>query len=992
MSLINPIGGLFAAGLIAMSSMSAIAVESTTWLDWVAAKNSGTVPNMPDFSYAGYQSGNVAIPDPNYPIFDVSSYGAIANDDNDDSSAIQAAIDAAEANGQGIVLLQKGRYHATGLTVNGSNIIIRGQGALDGGTELFSVGTPTAGGGTIITIRPTSTGNKSDVTAVTGNIQRDTFNVQVADSAGVQVGQLVSLYSRDPNANLLADFFAPFTPAGSETLSSGVEVNERHVISAINGNTLTFATPINYDVDAQYNWTIRKAGSYLTEVGLEDLALVGNFSDDTTFVHHRNTLDDEGWKGAVLTHVRDSWVRRVRIVNTNHGIDVNSGVNVSLLELILEGNNGHHGVLVNSSTRTLIGLVQERNIWEHPAGQTGHNSANVFWRYDAREVMELDNHGKYGYATLRDVMSAHSPGNGSGSAIQSPRHLRFYTLWNYQYKYLGSAAAQQPHNFWESIFSSIVQPIVVGYQAPDGLLVAEAEDVAATDTPKPVYPTMQINESYGSAVTPYSLYEAQVEYRTGNLPAWINDAVQSWTLFSNTTVTIDPLLDNSVNAPGADIQLSATVPSEISNDVARVEFVHGGNVLATATTAPYKVTWSAPPQGTYTVQARVVRHAGEVGTSTPVNIFVGVEATAALPVTIIQALTDAGSTATELDTQPSSNLIDGDLNSYWVSNASKRKPNDTRTPQSIDFDLGSIKAVNRVDIAWTQGLSRADYLRVHVSEDNVNWTEVLRTVSSATTNALETYYFDASPARFVRVIGFTNSVSRDTQISEIALFEDDQSSGPFVATQGISFDGIDDYIELADIDYGSSQRITLAMWLKFTTPASTAYILRKADTSSNNPYYIQVASNGKISARVNGINGGGIAGLDDNQWHHFAMTYQGSSSYLRTYKDGVLVASNTTATAPTSNNFLATLGGSAKGNLMFAGSIDDVRIYDRKLSSDEIAQLAALPHLDESAPCTPVTDTNLQGFWPMADGGINQTCDVSGNGNHGTLVSGPSWN
>ena len=720
---------------------------------------------------------------------------------------------------------------------------------------------------------------------------------------------------------------------------------------------------------------------------------MGNFSSDNTFVHHRSTsFDDEAWKGVVLTQVRNSWIRRVRTVNTNHGIDVNNAVDTSLLEIIMEGNNGHHSMIINSSTRTLIGLVEERNIWEHPAGQTGPNSGNVFWRYDAREVMDLDNHGKYGYATLRDVMSGHNPGNGSGSASQTPRHLRYYTLWNYQFKYRGAATSQVAHNFWESAFSAIVQPIVVGYQAPiAGLLVTESEDAASKAYPKPLYPTMQINESYGTEVTPQSLYEAQLTYRKATVPNWVNDYQQDWAIFSNTTAIMDPLLDNDVFNSDSDIVLSATVPSEIATDVTKVEFLHGDTVLASDSVAPYSFTWNAPQDGTYSIQARVVRSGGESGNSQPVNIYVGNKATTPLPVTIVQALTDAGSTATELDNQPSSNLIDDDLNSYWTSNASKRKPNNTRTPQLVDFDLGGTKNVNRVDIAWTQGEQRANYLRVHISQDNINWTEVLRTISSATTSGMETYYFDGGPARYVRIIGFTNSVSRDTQISEIDLFEQ-EASIPFAPSQGISFDGIDDYIELADIDYGSSQRISISMWLKFSAPASTAFVMRKANSSSNNPYYIQAASNGKISARVNGINGGGIAGLADNQWHHFAMTYQGSSSYLRTYKDGVLVASVTNATPPVDNDFLVTIGGSANGSYQFAGSIDDLRIYNKKLSAAEIAELAAAPHLNETAACTPVVETNLQGFWPMADGGTTETCDVSGKANHGILNNGPSWN
>ena len=76
-----------------------------------------------------------------------------------------------------------------------------------------------------------------------------------------------------------------------------------------------------------------------------------------------------------------------------------------------------------------------------------------------------------------------------------------------------------------------------------------------------------------------------------------------------------------------------------------------------------------------------------------------------------------------------------------------------------------------MDIAWHRGDERAYYLRVHLSEDNVNWTEVLRTVSSAITTGMETYYFDGGSARYVRIIGFTNSATRSMEISGIVFFE-----------------------------------------------------------------------------------------------------------------------------------------------------------------------------------------------------------------------------
>ncbi|MEO8376829.1 MAG: glycosyl hydrolase family 28-related protein, partial [Candidatus Sumerlaeota bacterium] len=70
-----------------------------------------------------------------YTVFNVTGYGAIADDGLSDNAAIQAAIDAAEANGSGIVFFPPGRFHlntnsnvGTTLLVNQDNIVFRGSG------------------------------------------------------------------------------------------------------------------------------------------------------------------------------------------------------------------------------------------------------------------------------------------------------------------------------------------------------------------------------------------------------------------------------------------------------------------------------------------------------------------------------------------------------------------------------------------------------------------------------------------------------------------------------------------------------------------------------------------------------------------------------------------------------------------------------------------------------------------------------------------------
>jgi len=60
-------------------------------------------------------------------VSDVTTFGAIANDNNDDSSAIQSAINQAHANGGGVVFFPAGTYNVSGYIKLKTGVILRGE-------------------------------------------------------------------------------------------------------------------------------------------------------------------------------------------------------------------------------------------------------------------------------------------------------------------------------------------------------------------------------------------------------------------------------------------------------------------------------------------------------------------------------------------------------------------------------------------------------------------------------------------------------------------------------------------------------------------------------------------------------------------------------------------------------------------------------------------------------------------------------------------------
>lgn len=86
-------------GCLSLGIPAVFSGESTTWDQFLASKESGSVPILPDYSYAGYGLGEHSIPSARGPVFEVTAYGAVPDDGENDRSAIEETIRAAEAAG-----------------------------------------------------------------------------------------------------------------------------------------------------------------------------------------------------------------------------------------------------------------------------------------------------------------------------------------------------------------------------------------------------------------------------------------------------------------------------------------------------------------------------------------------------------------------------------------------------------------------------------------------------------------------------------------------------------------------------------------------------------------------------------------------------------------------------------------------------------------------------------------------------------------------------
>jgi hypothetical protein len=161
----------------------------------------------------------------------------------------------------------------------------------------------------------------------------------------------------------------------------------------------------------------------------------------------------------------------------------------------------------------------------------------------------------------------------------------------------------------------------------------------------------------------------------------------------------------------------------------------------------------------------------------------------------------------------------------------------------------------------------------------------------------------------------------------------------------LSFDGIDDYVEIAHAAALNAYPMTLVFWVR-TTATGLHGVVNKYVASAFDGYQVYV-NGGSLCAwymrdRTNAVWDGTsctlrTAGVTDGAWHHVALAVDDAGGRL--YVDGDLRASQAWTGAPGAATTAASLSfarypGVAAPHL--PGALDDVRLYSRALNADEI--------------------------------------------------------
>ena len=180
---------------------------------------------------------------------------------------------------------------------------------------------------------------------------------------------------------------------------------------------------------------------------------------------------------------------------------------------------------------------------------------------------------------------------------------------------------------------------------------------------------------------------------------------------------------------------------------------------------------------------------------------------------------------------------------------------------------------------------------------------------------------------------------------------EDPAPVPGGSTASLSLDGANSWVDVLGYNgIGGSEARTLAFWFKGpgTQMNNNATLIGWGPGSTGNRFdtRIQGQSGGSIRTEVAGSGSNGTAIIDDGEWHHCAMvvdpTVGTTVGDIQFYIDGVADPLSAVGGTPidSGTNLNLRIGASRTiGGRSLTGKLDDIRLYDRVLTAEEILVL-----------------------------------------------------
>jgi hypothetical protein len=462
--------------IILSGSLSDANYPDSSWTPIILSDAKAGKKFLPDFSYAGYHHGEDALPDNDTgrTLLNVTDFGAVADDSEDDTSAIQNAIsEATKVNGPVTLQFPAGRFKISEIIfIQSDNFIVRGGGSGANGTvleivrpmkemqkpplilereqDIINSNSKTGHGdyyspfswiGGVIWIDIKEHVPAEPLASVSGGCKRGEHVITVNSVNKLSVGQAVQLrwYDQENGATIIPHIFNCDESALSDGFGSALfnapQVWQIVTIKAIDGNKITFKEPINHDIRQEWNVELRRVG-FISEVGFEGFKI--EFQESKYAGHHT----EHGYNGIYLRNAIHSWVRDVEIVNCDSGVLVDKSKNITVKDVKISGRGGHYSLMARNSDQVLFRDFKlfvdsgTDGAIHNPSFNTACR-ASVFTHGRINTAL-LDQHNGLNCQNLWDDLEISgvlgSLWEHGGSSEVRPTHGAFNTGWNLRFK------------------------------------------------------------------------------------------------------------------------------------------------------------------------------------------------------------------------------------------------------------------------------------------------------------------------------------------------------------------------------------------------------------------------------------------------------------------------------------------------------------------------------------------------------------------------------
>ena len=135
----------------------------------------------------------------------------------------------------------------------------------------------------------------------------------------------------------------------------------------------------------------------------------------------------------------------------------------------------------------------------------------------------------------------------------------------------------------------------------------------------------------------------------------------------------------------------------------------------------------------------------------------------------------------------------------------------------------------------------------------------------------------------------------------------------------------------------AESKFTLGAWFKVTNLTTQHTLLAQQDGSGVGRAWLLLTTDGKLASDLGGTRLTGADSITTGQWHHAALTYDGTT--LSLYLDGNLTAQADRHLESSDGDLIVGADGTLIQNL-FVGALDEVVIYNRALSAEELYDIA----------------------------------------------------